>query len=75
MKAGVVILCEAGCDWLQDDGTRLMPDDLEGWMRIDAAFRELLAACEIDYAVCRKDILDVSDRVQFVMQQLLLGEC
>ena len=27
MKDGVVILCEAGCHWLEDDGTRIMPND------------------------------------------------
>jgi hypothetical protein len=70
MKAGLVILCEAGCSWLQDDGTRLMPDDLESWLRIDLAFRKLLDECKIDYVVCRKDVVQVSDRVQFVMQQL-----
>jgi hypothetical protein len=70
MKAGLVILCEAGCSWLQDDGTRLMPDDLESWLRIDLVFRKLLDECKIDYVVCRKDVVQVSDRVQFVMQQL-----
>jgi hypothetical protein len=72
MRAGIVVLCEAGCSWLQDDGTRLMPDGLESWMRIDVAFRDLLDTCKIDYVVCPKDVTDLSDRVQFVLQQLAL---
>jgi nicotinamide riboside kinase len=72
MRAGIVVLCEAGCSWLQDDGTRLMPDGLESWMRIDVAFRDLLDTCKIDYVVCPKDVTDLLDRVQFVLQQLAL---
>ena len=74
MKAGIAILCEAGCNWLQGDGTRLMPDNLESWMHVDVAFRELLAARRIDYVVCRKDIVNISNRVQFVLEQLPLDE-
>jgi hypothetical protein len=39
MKTGIVMLCEAGCCWLVNDGIRLMPIDVEGWMIIDTAFR------------------------------------
>lgn len=69
MKAGVVILCEAGCDWLADDGTRLMPDGMEQWMRIDSAFRKLLAMRGIDYTVVPKEMTSLKERLEFVQEQ------
>jgi len=68
MKAGIVILCEAGCSWLADDGTRLMPDGMEQWMRIDNAFREQLTACGIRYTVVPKDMVSLEARVQLVQK-------
>lgn len=73
MKAGIVILCEAGCDWLVDDGTRLMPDDMEDWMRVDNTYRKLLAAREIDYIVCSRNLASLADRVQLVKERLALS--
>jgi nicotinamide riboside kinase len=70
MKAGIVILCEAGCSWLVDDGTRLMPDGMEDWMRVDNAFRKLLAAREINYTVCSRNLVSLADRVQLVKELL-----
>lgn len=66
MKDGVVILCEAGCSWLVDDGTRLMPDTLEDWMRVDRAFRDLLEEREIHYHTMSKDLTDLAERVAMV---------
>ena len=66
MKAGIVVLCEAGCGWLIDDGTRLMPDDLEAWMRVDAAFRRLLEVRGIDYTVIPKGMASLDERVYVV---------
>ncbi|KAF2681976.1 hypothetical protein K458DRAFT_371268 [Lentithecium fluviatile CBS 122367] len=70
MKASIVILCEAGCSWLIDDGTRLMPEGMEQWMRIDTAFRSLLAVREIAYAVVPKDMIAIGERVELVKEQL-----
>ncbi|KAF1948167.1 hypothetical protein CC80DRAFT_530120 [Byssothecium circinans] len=70
MKAGVVMLCEAGCSWLTDDGTRLMPDDIEQWMRLDSAFREQLAVRDIRYTVVPKDVVNLEARVQLVQEHL-----
>ena len=73
MKQSVVILCEAGCSWLTDDGTRLMPTGMEEWMRIDKAFRDQLAARDIDYDVVPKDLLGIEERVQFVYERWMNG--
>jgi nicotinamide riboside kinase len=66
MKAGIVILCEAGCHWLKDDGIRLMPNDADEWIRIDDTFRSLLEEREIQYSVLPKDLADLGERVDFV---------
>jgi nicotinamide riboside kinase len=70
MKAGIVILCEAGCSWLVDDGTRLMPEGMEQWMRIDSVFHELLAARDIRYTVVPKDVVSLEARVKLVQECL-----
>lgn len=61
-----MVLCEAGCSWLVDDGTRLMPDDLDAWMRVDAAFRALLEARGINYIVISKRMVSLKERVDAV---------
>lgn len=67
MKNGLVVICEAGCIWLVDDGTRLMPRDLEDWMRVDTAFHEVLRAMAIDVIVISKTTIDLQQRVQIVL--------
>ncbi|KAH8733140.1 AAA domain-containing protein [Phaeosphaeriaceae sp. PMI808] len=66
MKEGIVILCEAGCSWLEDDGVRLMPNDAAEWMRVDAVFRQLLKSRGIPYHVVPMNMLDLGERVDFV---------
>jgi nicotinamide riboside kinase len=66
MKEAIVILCEAGCHWLTDDGMRLMPTDVEDWGRVDGAFRDLLKARGIGYSVISKDLVDLDKRVGYV---------
>jgi hypothetical protein len=66
MNAGIVVLCKAGCSWLVDNGTRLMPDDLEAWMRVDTAFRALLEARVINYIVISKRFVSLKERVDVV---------
>jgi nicotinamide riboside kinase len=68
MKDGLVILCEAGGHWLEDDGLRLMPEDLDEWLRVDASFRDLLEARGIEYYVMSKETMDIQDRVGLVQQ-------
>lgn len=47
MRNGLVVLCEAGGPWLLDDGTRLVPKDLEDWSQLDSAFRAMLASLSL----------------------------
>jgi nicotinamide riboside kinase len=71
MKEGLVITCEAGCHWLVDDGLRLMPKNVEEWMHVDAAFRELLEERGIGFSVVPKDMVDLHERVQYVRRQFM----
>jgi hypothetical protein len=66
MKKSIVVLCEAGCHWLVDDGVRLMPNDLEEWTRVEAAFRDLLEKRGISYYIIPKDMADLGTRVRHV---------
>lgn len=66
MREGVVILCESGCSWLTDDGTRLMPRDVDEWRRFDRAFVELLRQSNIEYTLLSKDMVSIEERVDLV---------
>ena len=69
LKSGHVFLCEAGCTWLIDDGTRLMPKDAEQWEQFDQAFRKLLAQREVDYRVIPRDVRPIDERVAIVTKE------
>ena len=66
MQEGLVFLCEAGCPWLVDDGTRLMPKDAGEWHRVDKAFRSLLDTRGIKFHVIPADLTAIEDRVAMV---------
>lgn len=70
MKAGLVVLCEAGCEWLEDDGIRLMPAGLEEWMRLDGVFRKLLDMRNIEFVVCGKHVSELAERVELVKRHI-----
>ena len=74
MKKGIVILCEAGCRWLQDDGVRLMPKNIEDWMRLDVAFRDLLKARGIGFFILSKDVEELKDRIECVHTYVELAQ-
>jgi nicotinamide riboside kinase len=74
MKAGIVFLCEAGCRWLVDDGTRLMPQNNEEWMRVDAGFREILDTKGISYTLVPKTMESLQERLQLVQSKLVTAE-
>jgi len=73
MKNGLVILCEAGCTWLVDDGTRLMPQDMEDWLRLNSAFHEVLEKLGINKLVIPKSVPDLQERVQIVLDAVHMG--
>jgi predicted ATPase len=60
MKDSVVIVCQAGADWLLDDGVRLMPEN--------RLFCSCLDEWGLDYEVLPWTLMDIDKRVDFVLQ-------
>lgn len=67
MKRGLVIVCEAGGEWLIDDGVRLMPKDRDAWLQMHAAFCEMLSELDIEYHVLPASISSLAHRIEFVV--------
>ena len=65
LRDGLVIVCEAGSDWLWDDGVRLMPTDTEEWMALHKTFCALLRDLGIDFEIVSRKT-SVAERVQSV---------
>ena len=69
MAASLVIVCEAGCDWLADDGVRLMPEDREDWVQFHEMFCKFLDEAGLDYQQLPSSLEDLSSRVKFVVSK------
>ncbi|KAL8732306.1 MAG: hypothetical protein Q9166_002878 [cf. Caloplaca sp. 2 TL-2023] len=67
MKAGLVILCEPGGEWLIDDGVRLMPQDKAEWFELHSHFMAILSKCDVEYRVLPCSISRLEERVDFVV--------
>ena len=69
MRAGLVIVCEPGGQWLIDDGVRLMPKDREEWFQLHEHFLVLLDGMKIAYTVLSCDVARLDDRVDYVLDE------
>jgi nicotinamide riboside kinase len=67
MREGLVIVCEAGADWLRDDGVRLMPEDREDWIAFHKLFRSCLDEMELKHCVLPLNVTNIRERVEFVL--------
>ncbi|KAK5632476.1 hypothetical protein RRF57_008190 [Xylaria bambusicola] len=67
MAKSLVIVCEAGVDWLTDDGVRLMPQDTTEWKQTHAEFCAVLDDMGLRYHVLPARVKDMNVRVQFVL--------
>lgn len=65
MQQSLVLVCEAGVEWLVDDGTRLMPEDEKEWMQFHEAFCAVLTEAEIEFVVVPNFIDSREARVRF----------
>lgn len=74
MAVSLVVVCKPGADWLKDDGTRLMPDDLEDWNRFHQSFCQFLGSSGVRYFVVPNLIANLQDRVCFVLEKHLSKE-
>ncbi|KAK2028150.1 hypothetical protein LX32DRAFT_720980 [Colletotrichum zoysiae] len=69
MKQAMIVVCEAGADWLYDDGVRLMPLDRDEWIRIHDVFCTLMDGLGLSYVVLPAKLTDLSARVGFVLSR------
>ncbi len=69
MGQSLVVVCEAGADWLIDDGVRLMPEDKADWTALHDLFCSLLRDAGLDYVVLPCEVKDIGERVQFVLDR------
>ena len=67
MEHSLVIVCEAGADWLIDDGVRLMPEDKKDWVAFHDLFCSSLKEAGLEYVVLPCEMKDLAERVQFVL--------
>ncbi|MCJ1463978.1 hypothetical protein MMC07_002588 [Pseudocyphellaria aurata] len=69
MQRSLVIICEAGADWLFDDGVRLMPNDKEDWVAFHSLFCASLEAAGVEYFVLPHSVTGSTERVKFVIEK------
>ncbi|MCJ1422794.1 hypothetical protein MMC29_000674 [Sticta canariensis] len=67
MQKSLVIICEAGADWLFDDGVRLMPTSKDDWVAFHSLFRVSLEAAGVEYIVLPCNMTGSTERVDFVI--------
>lgn len=67
MVKSVVIVCEAGAEWLKDDGIRLMPESKDAWVGFHTLFCQCLEDWSVDYDFLSCEITKMEDRVDFVL--------
>ncbi|KAI9736799.1 MAG: hypothetical protein M1834_001003, partial [Cirrosporium novae-zelandiae] len=69
MVKALVIMCEPGMDWLDDDGERLMPLDMDEWMEMSSHFCLLLEKSGINYVVLPSRVTGMQERIDFVLDK------
>ncbi|KFY03035.1 hypothetical protein V490_00329 [Pseudogymnoascus sp. VKM F-3557] len=67
IEKSVVIVCEAGADWLKDDGVRLMPESKKDWIGFHQLFCSCLDELGLNYEVLPCNVAILDERVAFVL--------
>lgn len=67
LQNSLVIICEAGADWLIDDGVRLMPTSKDDWVAFHSLFCTSLEAAGVKYFVLPYSMTGSTERVDFVI--------
>ena len=68
MEQSLIVVCEAGADWLIDDGVRLMPEDKADWVAFHNLFCLSLEDAGLEYVVLPHEVEDLAERVNFVLR-------
>lgn len=69
MRKSVIIVCEAGADWLADDGVRLMPESRKNWLEFHQLFCSCLKDWGLNYEILPYDVGSLDERVAFVLEK------
>ena len=69
MQQSLMIVCEAGADWLFDDGVRLMPTSRDDWVDFHKLFCASLDSIGMSYVVLPYSITRPEERVDFVLER------
>ncbi|KAF6806065.1 hypothetical protein CPLU01_15932 [Colletotrichum plurivorum] len=70
MAKGLIIVCEARGDSLQDDGVRLMPLDRKKWISFHKLFCNALDQLGMPYTVLPANLIGLSERVDLVLSEV-----
>ncbi|KAH8685276.1 AAA domain-containing protein [Ilyonectria robusta] len=66
MSTSLILVCEAGTNWLVDDGVRLMPQDRDDWIGVHREFCQVLEIVGLPYDVIPCTLARIDDRTAFV---------
>ncbi|KAI2628894.1 AAA domain-containing protein [Hypoxylon sp. NC1633] len=69
MADSLVVVCEAGADWLIDDGVRLMPTSREEWLEVHSEFCRALEDFGLTYEVLSCKVEAMEHRLDFVLSK------
>ncbi|KAK8030301.1 hypothetical protein PG990_000035 [Apiospora arundinis] len=69
MAESLVVVCEAGVDWLTDDGVRLMPTGREEWAKTHEVFCRVLDVATVRYVVLPCNLRSTEERLAFVLRE------
>jgi nicotinamide riboside kinase len=69
MAKSTIVVCEAGADWLADDGVRLMPGSMDDWIGFHQLFCRCLDEWDLKYEILLCDITSAKQRVEFVLEK------
>ncbi|KAH7141288.1 AAA domain-containing protein [Dactylonectria estremocensis] len=66
MSTPLILVFEAGANWLVDDGVRLMPQDWDDWVSVHREFCQLLQQAGLPYSIIPCSIPGIGERAAFV---------
>jgi predicted ATPase len=67
MRQSLVIVCEAGADWLTDDRVRLMPQSKDDWVAFHQLFCRCLDEWGVKYEILPCSVTGIGERVSFIV--------
>ncbi|KAK6844671.1 hypothetical protein PG995_014781 [Apiospora arundinis] len=75
MAASLVVVCEAGVEWLTNDEDRLMLTGREEWARAHEVFCQVLQQAHVPHVVLPCGLGRTEERVEFVLREFSTARC